>query len=73
VFLVSTLDGAELSISRFGHDTLEERAPSTQWTGGGMGPRVGLVMAAKRRNFVPDRESNIDSAVVKSVPNRYTE
>jgi hypothetical protein len=42
VFLTSALVGGEWSASRPGRYTLGEKAPSTRWIGGGVGPRTGL-------------------------------
>jgi hypothetical protein len=42
VSLTSALIGGEWSTSRLGRFTPGERASSTQWIGGWMGPRTGL-------------------------------
>jgi hypothetical protein len=42
IFLTSALVGGEWSASRPGRFTTGERAPSTHWIGGWVGPRVGL-------------------------------
>jgi hypothetical protein len=46
--LTSVLDGGEWSASRPGHFTLRERAPSTHWIGGWVGPRAVLEAVVKR-------------------------
>jgi hypothetical protein len=48
-FLTSALDGGDLSASRPGRFTPEERAPGTQWTAGWVGPRAVLDAVAKRK------------------------
>jgi hypothetical protein len=40
--LTSALDGDEWSVSRPGRFTPRERAPSTHWIGGWVGPRAVL-------------------------------
>jgi len=40
--LTLTLVGGEWSASRSGRFTPRERAPSTHWIGGWVGPRAGL-------------------------------
>jgi hypothetical protein len=42
VLLTSALDGGEWSASRPGRFTPRERAPSTHWIGGWVGPRAVL-------------------------------
>jgi hypothetical protein len=42
VFLTLALVGGEWSVSRPGRFTPGERAPSTLWLGGRVGPRTGL-------------------------------
>jgi hypothetical protein len=49
VFLTSTLVGGEWSASRSGRFTSGERAPSTYWIGGWVGPRTGLDDIEKRK------------------------
>jgi len=41
--------GGEWSASHPHHFTCRERAPSTHWMGGWMGPRVGMDMMEKRK------------------------
>jgi hypothetical protein len=49
-FLTSALDGCEWSASQPGHFTLRERAPSTHWIGGWVGPIGGLNAVTKKQN-----------------------
>jgi len=42
----------EWSSSCPGHFTLIQRAPSTHWTGGSVGPGGGLVAVAKRKTIL---------------------
>jgi hypothetical protein len=42
IFLTSVLAGGEWSASCPCHFTPRERAPSTHWIGGWVGPKVGL-------------------------------
>jgi hypothetical protein len=70
--LTSALDGGELSASRPGQFTPRERASSTHWIGGWVGPRAGLDTVSKKI-LSPRRESNTDHPVVQSVASRYTD
>jgi hypothetical protein len=56
--LTSALDGGEWSAWCPDRFTPGERAPSTLWIGGWMGPRVGLDAVARRKNHGPCWESN---------------
>jgi hypothetical protein len=49
IFLTSALVGGELSASHPCPFTPRERAPSTHWIGGWMGPRASLDDAEKRK------------------------
>jgi hypothetical protein len=49
IFLTSALGGGEWSASRPGCFTPGERAPSTYWIGGWVGPRAGLDDVEKRK------------------------
>jgi hypothetical protein len=53
----SALDGGEWSVSPLGNFTPRETALFTHWIGGWVNPRTGLD-AAKKRKFLPCRESN---------------
>jgi hypothetical protein len=50
-FLTSALDGGEWLASRPGRFTPGERAPNKHWTGGWVGPRVGLDAVEKRKIY----------------------
>jgi hypothetical protein len=52
-FLTSALDGGQWSASRLGRFTPKERAPSTHWIGGWVGPRAVLDTAVKRKIPTP--------------------
>jgi hypothetical protein len=56
--LTQALDGGEWSASRPCRCTPRERAPSTHWLGGWVGPRTGLDMVSKKEIPSPRRESN---------------
>jgi hypothetical protein len=47
-FLTSAVDGGDLSASRPGRFTIEERASCSQWIGDWVDPRVGLDAVEKR-------------------------
>jgi hypothetical protein len=49
IFLTSALVGVEWSASHPGRFTSGERAPSTHWIGGWVGPRAGLDDVEKRK------------------------
>jgi hypothetical protein len=49
VFMTSALAGGEWSASRQGRFTTEERAPSSQWIGGWVGPSAGLDEVKRRK------------------------
>jgi hypothetical protein len=59
-FLTSVLDGGECSVSCSGHFTPAEVTPCTHWTGGWVGPRIG-VDAVEKRKMLPCQESNLVS------------
>jgi hypothetical protein len=71
VFQTSALVGGEWSASRPGRFTPVERAPSTQWIRGWLGPRTGL-HAADKRKFWPYQDSNSDPLVIQLVASHYT-
>jgi hypothetical protein len=58
-FLISTLVGGEWSASCPGHFTPRIRAPSTDWIGCWVGPRVSLDVVAKRKNPFNIKKANI--------------
>jgi hypothetical protein len=51
-FLISALVGSEWSVSRSGRFTPGERAPSTHWTRGWMGPGANLDAMVKRKCLI---------------------
>jgi hypothetical protein len=53
----SALDGGEWSASRPGRFTPRERASSTHWIGGWVGPRAGLDAVVKRKILSLCRDS----------------
>jgi hypothetical protein len=53
--------------------THRDRAPSTHWIGGWVGPRAVLDTAVKRKIPSPRRESNPRTPIVQSVAERYTD
>jgi hypothetical protein len=55
--LTSALAGGEWSVSCPGHFIPRERAPSTCWIGGWVGPRASLDMVVKRKITSPLQES----------------
>jgi hypothetical protein len=63
-FLNSAVGEGEWSTSRPGCFTHTKRANVTHWTGGWVGPRVGLDALEKTRNLLSPRKSNHDSSVV---------
>jgi hypothetical protein len=71
--LISALDGGEWSASRPNHFTPRERAPSTHWIGGWVGPRDVLDAVVKRKIPSPRRESNPRTPVVQPVAQRYSD
>jgi hypothetical protein len=72
-FSTSALDGGEWSASRPGRAfTPGERTPGTHWTGGWVGPRVGLDTEARGKILCSRRESNPDRLVVQPVVRYYT-
>jgi hypothetical protein len=54
-FLISAVDGGEWSASYPDRFTPRERAPSTHWIGGWVGPRAGLDGVAKTKLLFPCR------------------
>jgi hypothetical protein len=51
----------------------KERAPSTHWIGGWVGPRAVLDAVVKRKIISPCRESNPRTPIVQLVAQRYTD
>jgi hypothetical protein len=68
-FLISGLDGGEWSTSRLGRFTPRERAPSTHWIRGWVGPIVGLD-AVEKRKTLPRQKPNI-GRLGRSSPSLY--
>jgi hypothetical protein len=64
--LTSALDGGEWSASHLGRFTPRERAPSTHWIGGWVGPRNGLDTVSKIKIPSPCRELNPDHRSARS-------
>jgi hypothetical protein len=71
--VTSALDGGEWSASRPNRFNPRERAPSTHWIRGWMGPRAGLDIVSRRKIPGPRRESNPDHPIVQPVGSRYTD
>jgi hypothetical protein len=71
--LTSALDGGGWSASRPGRFTLTERAPSTHWIGGWVGPSAVLGAVVKRKIPSPRRESNTGTPIVQPLAQRYTD
>jgi hypothetical protein len=71
--LTLALDGGEWPASRPGRFTSEERAPSTHWIGGWLGPRAGLNTVSKRKILSNLPESNPEHPIVQSVVCHYTD
>jgi hypothetical protein len=65
--LTSALDGGEWSASRPGRFISSERAPSTHWVGGWVGPKAGLDTVSKRKIPNPRQESNPDHPIVQPI------
>jgi hypothetical protein len=59
--------GGEWSASRLGRFTPGERAPSTHWIGGWVGPRAVLDMVVKRKIPSPHWKSNPRTLIVQPV------
>jgi hypothetical protein len=70
--LTSALDRGEWSVSPLGRFISRERAPSTHWIGGWVGPRAGLD-AVKRKIPSPRREWNPRIPIIQPVAQRYTD
>jgi hypothetical protein len=62
--LTSTLDGDEWSTSRPGRFTPGEKASSTHWIGGWVGPRAVLDAVMKRKIPSSRRESNPRTPII---------
>jgi hypothetical protein len=71
--LTSALDGGEWSASRPARFTPRERAPSTHWIGGWVGPRPVLEAVVKRKILSPHRLLNPRTPIVQSVSQHYTD
>jgi hypothetical protein len=71
--MTSALDGSELSASRPGRFTPNERAPGTHLIGGWVSPRAVLDAVVKRKIPSPRRESNPRTPIVHPVVQRYTD
>jgi hypothetical protein len=71
--LTSALDGGEWSTSRPGRFTPRERALSTHWIGGWVGPKSVLDAVVKRKIPSSRRESNPKTPLVQSEDQRYTD
>jgi hypothetical protein len=71
--LTSALDGGEWSASRPGRFTSKERALSTRWIGGWVGPTAVLDAMVKRKIPSPSRESNPTTPIAQPVAQRYTD
>jgi hypothetical protein len=69
----SALDGGEWSASCPGRFISRERAPSTHWIGGWVGPRAVLDAVVKRKIPSPRLESNPITPIVHPVVSRYTD
>jgi hypothetical protein len=65
--------GGELSDSRPDRFTRRERAPSTHFIGGWVGPRAVLDAVVKRKIPSPRRESNPWTPIIQLVAQRYTD
>jgi hypothetical protein len=72
-FLTSALGGGEWSDSRPGRFTPRERAPSSHWIGGWMGPRTVLGTVVKRSIPSPRLESKPRTPTVQPIAQRYTD
>jgi hypothetical protein len=73
MFLTLALIGGEWSASRSGRFTPGERAPSTHWTSGWVGPRADLDNVKKRENSWPYYDSNSDPSIIQPMDSRYTD
>jgi hypothetical protein len=73
ISLTTALDGGEWSASRHGHFTPRERAPSTHWIGGRVGPRAALDAVLKRKIPSPRRGSNTTTPIIQPVAQSYTD
>jgi hypothetical protein len=51
----------------------QERAPSTHWIGGWVGPRAVLDAVVKRKILIPRRKSNPRIPIVQPVAQRYAD
>jgi hypothetical protein len=73
ILLTSALEGGEWSASRPGQFIPRERARSTHWIGGWVGPRAVLDAVVKRKIPSPRRESNSRTPIGQPVAQRYTD
>jgi hypothetical protein len=69
-FLKLALDGGEWSASCPGWFTPMERASSTHWIGGWVGPRVSLDMVVKRK--IPSQCQDSNPLIIQPVAQCYT-
>jgi hypothetical protein len=71
-FLISALEGGELSVSCPTHFTPREGAPDTNWIGDRVGPRAGLDTVEEGEISCPCCDSNPDSMAIQPTAHRYT-
>jgi hypothetical protein len=64
-FLTLALDGDEWSASHPEHFTPKERAPSTHWIGGWVGPRAGMDIVVNRK--IPALARNYTLAIQAAI------
>jgi hypothetical protein len=72
IFLTLALAGGEWSVSRPCRFTPGERATSTHWIGGWVGP-IASLDDAEKRNYTPYRDLNTNHSVVQPVASCYTD
>jgi hypothetical protein len=72
IFLTLALAGGEWSVSRFSQNSPGERAPSTHWTRGQVGPRTSLDIIA-RENSCLYQDSNSDPLLFQPTASHYTD
>jgi hypothetical protein len=71
-FTTSALDGVSGQRRAPPRFTPRERTPSTHWTGGWVGPRVGLDTEDRGKILCPCRGSNPDCQVFQPLVRHYT-